>query len=131
MKLTPLLPLLLTACAPATAPYQAVLDSYASSAFQGDLQATLTGAALHDASESRRLLVELGWTQVGVSRFEQTQLASDNRAISCLDVSGVRFIDSAGSEVSLRRERDRILMEVDFTESQPPLVARMQEVGSC
>lgn len=123
--------LLLTGCAPSIGEYQAVLDSYSETAFRGDLETSLTGAALYQASQSRGVVVELGWTQVGLSRFEETRLLGESKVLSCLDVSGVSFVDATGVAVILDRDSERILMEVEFTESNPPLVANMEEVGKC
>lgn len=126
-----LLPLLLTSCASPIEPFESALNSYAAAAFQGELSSTLTGSALHEAKQSRDLLLELGWSQIGVSRFENTRLVGDRKVVSCLDVSGVSFVDSAGAAVSLARQSDRLLMQVEFSGSNPPLVSRMQEVGTC
>ena len=130
MKIIALMPLMLTACTPNLVSYQASLDSYAKSAFDGDLNTSLTGAALHQASESRALLTELGWTQLGVSRFEQTKDSGPNKVLSCLDVSDVRFVDASGSAIQIERS-DRILMEIEFSNSNPPLIANMEEAGLC
>lgn len=131
MKLI-LFPLLLvTGCTASIDPYQAVLDSYAESAFHGELEESLKGAALHQASESRQVVLELGWTQVGISKFDKTRLLSENTVLSCLDISSVSFVDSAGVAVSLERDPERILMEIEFSKSTPPLVANMKEVGQC
>jgi hypothetical protein len=43
----------------------------------------------------------------------------------------VSFVDSAGVAVSLERDPERILMEIEFSKSTPPLVANMKEVGQC
>lgn len=131
MKPTLLLPLLLVACTPGVGEYQETLDGYASSAFEGNLASTLQGAALHQAVQSRSLLSELGWTQVGQSRFVDTRVTQPDTVISCLDVSEVSFLDAAGNAVSLERQQDRILMELQFSKSSPPLVTNMQEVGEC
>lgn len=131
MKIIALLPLILTACAPSLNAYQTSLDSYAKSAFEGDLSTSLTGAALHQASESRAVLTELGWTQLGVSRFEQTKDSGPSKVLSCLDVSDVRFVDASGSAIQIERSSDRILMEIEFSNSNPPLIANMEEAGLC
>lgn len=123
--------LMLTGCTPSIDSYQIALDSYSETAFRGDLEASLTGAALHQASQSRGVVIELGWTQVGKSQFGETSLQSENKVLSCLDVSGVSFVDSAGVAVMLERVADRILMEVEFSDSNPPLIANMKEVGRC
>lgn len=125
------LPLLLAGCTPQVDTYQSVLDSYAATAFQGDLGASLTGAALYQASQSRAVVVELGWTQVGISQFEETRLLEADKVLSCLDISEVSFVDASGEGVLLERETERVLMEIEFSKSNPPLVAQMQEVGQC
>lgn len=121
----------MTACTPSIDPFQSALDSYTESAFRGNLEASLTGAALHQAMESRALLNELGWTQVGRSSFQDSQLVAEARVISCLDVSEVSFLDSSGAEVEISRKSDRVLMEIEFSKSNPPLVASIREVGGC
>lgn len=123
--------LLLTGCTPSIEPYQAALDSYADTAFRGELEASLTGAALYQASQSRGVVMELGWTQVGNSQFEETRLLEENAVLSCLDVSGVSFVDAAGASILLERDAERILMKVEFSGSNPPLVANMKKVGQC
>lgn len=129
--LLPFLTASLAGCTQSELAHQRVLDEYATSAFSGDLSLTLTGSALAQASQSRALLVEMGWTQLGASRFEQTRQLGDSRVSSCLDVSGVQFVDALGSVVSVSRSTDRLLMQVEFTNSQPPLIADIREVGKC
>ena len=131
MKVLIFLTLFLAGCTPSIDSYQQTLDAYSEAAFRGDLEASLTGAALHQASQSRAVVGELGWTQVGTSRFEETKLLDSNKVSSCLDVSGVSFLDSSGVAISLERSVDRILMEIEFSKSNPPLVASMKEVGQC
>jgi hypothetical protein len=123
--------LLLTGCTSSVEIYQSALDSYAETAFRGELEASLTGAALFQASQSRAVVAEMGWTQVGKSQFEETRLVEETTVLSCLDVSGVSFVDAAGVAVLLERNAERILMEVEFSKSNPPLVANMKEVGQC
>jgi hypothetical protein len=131
MRFLLLAPLLLTGCVSPVEPYQQVLDRYSHTAFDGDLSLALTGAALEQASQSRALLTELGWRQLGKSRFEQTRLVDQYRVSTCLDVSGVGFVDAAGVPVALDRKHDRMLMELEFSKTNPPLVAIMKEVGRC
>lgn len=131
MKLVLLLPLLLAGCAPQVDAYQSVLDSYAATAFQGDLASSLTGAALYQAAQSRSVARELGWTQIGTTRFKETKILQDEKVLSCLDVSEVSFVDAAGVAISLERDAERILMEIEFSKSNPPLVASMKEIGQC
>ena len=131
MKVLIFFTLLLAGCTPGIDSYQQTLDAYSEAAFRGDLEASLTGAALHQASQSRAVVGELGWTQVGTSRFEETQVLDSNKVSSCLDVSEVSFLDSSGMPISLERSADRILMEIEFSKSNPPLVASMKEVGQC
>ena len=123
--------LLLTGCTSSVEIYQSALDSYAETAFRGELEGSLTGAALFQASQSRGVVAELGWTQIGKSQFEETRLMGENTVLSCLDVSGVSFVDAAGVSVLLERNVERILMEVEFSKSNPPLVSNMKEVGQC
>lgn len=130
MKLILFLPLLLAGCTSEIESYQSVLDSYAATASQGDLEASLTGAALHQASQSRSVVEELGWTQVGTSQFKETRILEE-KVLSCLDVSEVSFIDAAGVAISLERDAERILMEIEFSKSNPPLVSQMKEIGQC
>lgn len=130
MKLILIL-LLLTGCTPSIDSYQFALDSYSETAFRGELETSLTGAALHQAAQSREVAIELGWTQVGKSQFRQTTLLGESKVLSCLDVSGVGFVDAAGVPVMLERDAERILMEVEFADLTPPLIANMKEVGQC
>ena len=131
MKALIFLTLFLAGCTPSIDSYQQTLDAYSESAFRGELETSLTGAALYQASQSRAVVLELGWTQVGKSRFEETRLLDSSRVSSCLDVSEVGFLDSSGVAISLERKVDRILMEIEFSKSNPPLVASMKEVGQC
>jgi hypothetical protein len=131
MKVLIFLTLFLAGCTPSIDSYQQTLDAYSESAFRGELETSLTGAALYQASQSRAVVFELGWTQVGKSRFEETRLLDSNKVSSCLDVSEVGFLDSSGVAISLERKVDRILMEIEFSKSNPPLVASMKEVGQC
>ncbi len=131
MKSTLVLPLLLSGCASEVSQYQLVLDQYAQSASNGHLQTTLTGSALRQAMESQKLLVELGWQQLGSSSFTETRISGANQVVSCLDVSSVQFFDSQGEEVTIDRPIQKLLMQVDFTPSTPKLISQIQEVGRC
>lgn len=121
----------LAGCSPNVNDYQQVLDSYAKNAVSAELGRWLEGAALEDANQSQELLASLGWTQVGSSNFSQTRLMANNRVISCLDVSGVGFVDAAGLPVELDRDTPRLLMQIEFS-SEPPLKLQyVEQVGSC
>lgn len=126
-----LLTIPLVGCSPNTNQYQQVLDSYAKNAESGDLGEWLEGAALYEANQSQELIESLGWTQVGNSNFSQTRLMSKNRVVSCLDVSGVSFVDSAGLPVELERSTPRLLMQIEFSAEQPLKLQYVEQVGSC
>jgi hypothetical protein len=126
-----LLTLPLAGCSPAISDYQQVLDSYAQNAQSGELAQWLEGAALHDANQSQELLSSLGWKQVGTSRFLETRLISGTRVVSCLDVSGVSFVDSAGVSVELEREAPRLLMQIEFSDTSPTKLQLVEQVGTC
>jgi hypothetical protein len=126
-----LLTISLASCSPAISDYQRVLDSYAQNAQSGELAQWLEGAALHDANQSQELLSSLGWKQVGTSRFLETRFISDSRVVSCLDVSDVSFVDSAGESVELEREVPRLLMQIDFSEGSPLKLQFVEQVGTC
>jgi len=123
--------LLLAGCTPPLDTYQRALDTYATNASDGDLESTLTGSALQTAKQSQDLLREIGWIQVGKSRFEDTKLAGESTVVSCLDVSGVSFIDVSGRAISPQQRDDRLLMQIEFSKSNPPLIADLREVGEC
>jgi hypothetical protein len=126
-----LLLLPLTGCSPAISDYQQVLDSYAQNAQSGELEQWLEGAALHEANQSQELLSNLGWKQVGSSRFSETRSISDTRVVSCLDVSEIRFVDSAGELLELERAAPRLLMQIDFSANSPLKIQFVEKVGSC
>lgn len=121
----------LTGCVSEADRYQQVLVQYSEAAGQGDLSLLLTGSALHYATQSRDFLTALGWSQRGSSSFTQTQVVGKDRVLSCLDVSGVEFFDSAGERVTPVRSETRILMDVLFTDSNPPKITQLQEAGKC
>ena len=126
-----ILTLPLAGCSPAISDYQQVLDSYAQNAQSGEIAQWLEGAALHDANQSQELLSSLGWKQVGTSRFLETRFISDSRVVSCLDVSDVSFVDSAGESVELEREVPRLIMQIDFSEGSPLKLQFVEQVGTC
>jgi hypothetical protein len=131
MRFLVLVSLLLAGCSSPIELYQHALDEYSAASAEGNLRLTLTGSALHSASQSQQFLKELGWTQLGQSKFEQTQLVGEGLVTSCLDVSGISFIDSSGVPVAIDRGSNRLLMEIEFSKTHPPLVSQMQEVGKC
>lgn len=126
-----MLTLPLAGCSPSISEYQQVLDAYASNAQSMELGQWLEGAALHEATQSQELLLSLGWQQVGSSRFSETRLVASNRALSCLDVSDVSFIDAAGEPVEISRQTPRLLMEIEFSEGLPLRLQQLEQVGSC
>lgn len=123
--------MLLGGCTPAVAQYQEVLDAYSANASSSDLEPWLAGSALHQAAESRQLLETLGWQQLGLTEFTETSVKAESLVLSCLDVSDVSFVDSAGLEVDLHRAESRLLMQIQFTKQEPLKLLSIEQVGTC
>lgn len=123
--------MLLGGCTPAVAQYQEVLDAYSANASSLELEPWLAGSALHQANQSRQLLIDLGWQQSGRSEFTGTSVKAEFLVLSCLDVSEVSFVDSAGLEVDLERSESRLLMQIQFTKQEPLKLLSIEQVGTC
>jgi hypothetical protein len=127
MKLTILLILVLLSGCAQSAP-EATLNRYASLAANGDLSEVLVGSALAQAEKSREFLRSQQLVQAGLPAFVATARQKDGTLLSCLDVSGVEFLDASGAPKSFARTSDRVLLRVEFAGDK---IASLEEAGTC
>jgi hypothetical protein len=137
MKLLPwLVVLLLVGCSTnQSAMFEEKLNAYAVAAAdpKADLEKHLSGAALESAIEARELLLELGLSQLGISKFSKVSVSGENQVTGCLDVSKVSFVDEELKPVNLegRIERQKILASF-LDENGKSYLARLEVgLGSC
>lgn len=117
---------LLTGCSLDAVIAEHRLNTYAAVAQNGELNKVLTGSALESAIQSRELVRELGLKSVGASEFSGTWSLSEQRFVSCLDVSGTSFFSATGEPVVL----DRILRQEVLVSFEGDKVSEFELTGS-
>ena len=111
--------------------FQEKLNDYAAMAADPSepLDRHLTGSALKSAIETRELLLELGLSQIGISKFSGVIASGVSQAKGCLDVSAVRFLDSNQEPFDVSGRMERRQITASFIKVGDDLLLSELEVG--